>query len=320
MWFLFKRRIKYAIRVDEEECRKQLELEQTLNDLQESITQLNYDLEHKRADLNCLTQKVARREAEYEKLSNHLEKMQASSKAAADAVYETNMTVMENALEQSAEKLGEQYRKGAEQYQNEYLTTLQELTDDFISQLKEKKEKIFIAQSLLDDLQSRVSAAVAADKRALEIQEQANFYRLNLSKEELEEISRLKDVLPYLKDEEPLNKVIWKVYYEKPYTDLTGRVIGSEVKTGIYKITNLNNHMCYVGQAVDLAARWKQHIKRGLGAETPTRNKLYPAMKEFGVENFSFEIIEECDRALLDEREDFWQNYFKAKEFGYSIK
>ena len=78
--------------------------------------------------------------------------------------------------------------------------------------------------------------------------------------------------------------------------------------------------MCYVGQAVNIADRWKQHIKRGLGAETPTKNKLYPAMAEFGVENFTFEIIEECDKAKLNDREDYWQEYFKAKEFGYSIK
>jgi group I intron endonuclease len=78
--------------------------------------------------------------------------------------------------------------------------------------------------------------------------------------------------------------------------------------------------MCYVGQAVNIADRWKQHIKRGLGAETPTKNKLYPAMTEFGVENFTFEIIEECDKAQLNDREDYWQEYFKAKEFGYSIK
>ena len=78
--------------------------------------------------------------------------------------------------------------------------------------------------------------------------------------------------------------------------------------------------MCYIGQAANIADRWKQHIKRGLGAETPTRNKLYPAMASFGVENFTFEIVEECDRALLNDREDYWQDYFHAKDFGYSIK
>jgi hypothetical protein len=164
------------------------------------------------------------------------------------------------------------------------------------------------------------NAAVAAAKRAEEIKQKADFYKIQLSELDLEEIRMLKNVAPYLRDREPLNKVIWKVYYEKPTTDLIGRVIGSGVHTGIYKITNLDNQMCYVGQAANLADRWKQHIKRGLGAETPTKNKLYPAMIAIGVENFSFEVIEECSRANLDEREDYWQEYFKAKEFGYSIK
>ena len=55
-----------------------------------------------------------------------------------------------------------------------------------------------------------------------------------------------------------------------------------------------------------MADRWKQHIKRGVGAEAPTRNKLYPAMYELGPENFTFEVLEECERTKLDEREDFW--------------
>ena len=70
----------------------------------------------------------------------------------------------------------------------------------------------------------------------------------------------------------------------------------------------------------NLSDRWKQHIKRGMGAETPTRNKLYPAMLEYGVENFTFEIVEECERSKLNEREDYWQEYFHARDYGYSIK
>jgi hypothetical protein len=119
---------------------------------------------------------------------------------------------------------------------------------------------------------------------------------------------------------EDLNKAIWKIYYEKPYTDLVGRVIGNDVVSGIYKITNLENQMCYVGQSVNLADRWKQHLKRGIGAETPTRNKLYPAMQSTGVENFSFEVIEVCPKEELDEKEKIWQNYFNAMSHGYSMR
>ena len=165
-----------------------------------------------------------------------------------------------------------------------------------------------------------VECAVLENKRTEEKKEKENFYRLQLAVEDLEEISKLREVSKFLRDKEPLNKVIWKVYYENPYTDLVGRVLGKQVHTGIYKITNLTNGMCYVGQAVNIADRWKQHIKRGMGAEAPTRNKLYPAMLAIGVENFSFELIEDCTKEELNEKEQYWQDFFKAKEFGYSIK
>lgn len=70
----------------------------------------------------------------------------------------------------------------------------------------------------------------------------------------------------------------------------------------------------------DVAERWKQHIKRGIGADPPTQNKLYPAMLEVGIENFTFELIEECAPAQLTEREKFYTDFYKAQEFGYSIK
>jgi len=120
----------------------------------------------------------------------------------------------------------------------------------------------------------------------------------------LAEIQTLRSVLPKLRDPLALNKAIWKVYYEKPYLALVGRVIGAARKTGIYKITNIENGMSYVGQAVDIAERWKQHIKRGMGAEAPTRNKLYPAMQQEGVENFTFELLVECPKERLNEEED----------------
>jgi len=43
----------------------------------------------------------------------------------------------------------------------------------------------------------------------------------------------------------------------------------------------------------------------GLGADTPTRSKLYVAMAADGVENFTFEVLEECLSNHLNEREKF---------------
>jgi hypothetical protein len=62
-----------------------------------------------------------------------------------------------------------------------------------------------------------------------------------LTDTDIKEIEMLRSVIPHLRDKESLNKIIWKVFYEKPTTDLIGRVVGSGIHTGIYKITNIEN-------------------------------------------------------------------------------
>lgn len=296
-------------------------------EINESIKEQNqkaYDhLEKTRSELQITETKLLGAEKELNSTieKNHnmvalLSEQEQHAKTAATDYYNAHMT-------EAKAKLSEKERefKEAEQsFQDEYLKAMVDAVNNYRENISASQQEYFDLVEKLDDLQDKVTAAVEAAKRAAEMENKKDFYRLILSPEDIEEITRLRAVIPYLRNAEPLNKVIWKVYYEKPYTDLIGRVIGSGVHCGIYKITNLNNQMCYIGQAVDIASRWKQHIKRGIGADTPTRNKLYPAMLENGVENFSFEIVEECPRQQLNQREDYWQQYFKAKEFGYSIK
>lgn len=286
-------------------------------ELDQATIQKNSELREELANLNAETYALTARRDE---VSASLQQMMENNRQSANAVYESAMNEMQEKLTTSAMAIGEKYRQSEAEAESEYLDTLRELMDYFTSSISTKRIELSEVESELGTMRALTNAAVEANKRAQEMAEKANFYRLVLSDEDLREIERLREVTPYLRDSEPLNKVIWKVYYENPYTDLIGRVVGKGIHTGIYKITNIENGMCYIGQAANIADRWKQHIKRGIGAETPTRNKLYPAMLAIGVENFTFEIVEECDRTMLNEREDYWQDYFKAKEFGYSIK
>lgn len=274
-------------------------------------------LKTKQIDLKCqIAEDIGRKES----LLQSIKDIENEAKTATNAIYEKNVTQMSEELDQSAMRLSQQYQAAKESYEAEYLSILADLSSDISQELQEKKEMLAQARLTLDELAAKITSAVAASKRALEMEEETSFYRLNISEQDIAEIKKLKEIIPYLKDQEALNKVIWKVYYEKATNDMIGRIIGQDRKIGIYKITDLSNQKCYVGQSNDIASRWKQHIKRGLGAESPTRNKLYPVMAEKGVENFTFELIEECSVSLLDEREDFWQDYFHAKTFGYSIK
>lgn len=253
-------------------------------------------------------------------LDESLRQAEESAKDAADRFYQQSMLTAQERINHSLKMEEERYHKAIEDFEKELEEIKASGAIYLNEELNKRQEAIENAENALKDMQSKVAAAVQASKRAEEMIAQQNFYRIQLSDIDIDEIEKLRSVEPYLRDKEPLNKVIWKVYYEKPTNDLIGRVIGSGTHTGIYKITNINSQKCYVGQAANLGDRWKQHIKRGVGADAPTRNKLYPAMRELGPENFTFEVIEECERSLLDSREDYWQDYFKAKEFGYSIK
>lgn len=271
-------------------------------------------------ELVALEKQHAALTARRQEIQDSITLLEKQAEESSNAIYKKSWELANEKMSNASEAMSKQYEQAKQIAENDYLETLKDCANSFTSQINDKKNELKKVQDELADLVQKLNSAVEANKRAEEIKQKQDFYRLQLTAIDLDEIKRLREVEPYLREKEPLNKVIWKVYYEKPYTDLIGRVVGTGIHTGIYKITNIENQMCYVGQAVNIADRWKQHIKRGIGAEAPTRNKLYPAMLEVGVENFTFEIVEECDKSKLNEREDYWQEFFHAKDFGYSIK
>ena len=251
---------------------------------------------------------------------NSLQLLEEQSQQSANAFYKTNLELAQTNLEQSLEKERQKYYNEIEQLSEALQVAREEEIADYLNKIQITKNELIELNTQLQQLRADATAAINAAKRVEEMKESRDFYRIQLTELDIEEIKMLRSISPYLRDKEPLNKVIWKVYYEKPVNDLIGRVIGPGNHTGIYKITDIANEKCYIGQAANLADRWKQHIKRGVGAETPTRNKLYPVMFEKGPENFTFEVLEECGRADLDAREDYFQEFYQAMTWGYSIK
>ena len=82
---------------------------------------------------------------------------------------------------------------------------------------------------------------------------------------------------------------------------------------GIYKITNKINQMAYIGQSIRIEQRWQEHIAGN------KNSYIHNAIKRYGVANFSFEILEECPKELLDEREIYWIKYYNTFENGYNL-
>lgn len=87
--------------------------------------------------------------------------------------------------------------------------------------------------------------------------------------------------------------------------------------SGIYLITNTINGLQYVGQSIDMVQRWSQH--KSTAKNVKETADLYQAMRKYGIENFTFKILEECDKSQLNEREIYWINYYDTFYHGYNM-
>lgn len=85
--------------------------------------------------------------------------------------------------------------------------------------------------------------------------------------------------------------------------------------TGIYAIKNTINDKIYIGRSTDIERRWKAHL---CAARNNDPCKIHLAMKELGLENFYLEIIEECSLELLNEREQYYIDYYNSWHDGYN--
>lgn len=77
----------------------------------------------------------------------------------------------------------------------------------------------------------------------------------------------------------------------------------------IYKITNTNNNKLYIGQTTKKRPtdRFSQHRYLARHPEQESSiSYLHRAMASDGIDNFKFEILEEVDDDVLNEREQYW--------------
>ena len=86
---------------------------------------------------------------------------------------------------------------------------------------------------------------------------------------------------------------------------------------GIYGIHNLINDKWYVGQAVNIRARWNTHRSLLFRNEKDSIH-LLRAWNKYGSDAFEWVILEECLPDQLDEREMFWIAKKDSYKNGYN--
>lgn len=209
--------------------------------------------------------------------------------------------------EDNENKLKEEYNKIVQKYKNE-LSYIKETCD---------AEKTLIEFDL-ESLKQTRHKAIELWRKEEQNKNQLNGYKLNIKPQDKKDIQLLQNIQLQFSHPRVISKLIWQTYFQPLAKQQFVMILGNTTKCGIYKITNLLNNKCYIGQSVDIYKRWCDHCKCGCGMDTPKNNKLYTAMLEDGLENFTFELLEECSKEELNKKELFYINLYESNDYGYN--
>ena len=182
---------------------------------------------------------------------------------------------------------------------------------EYINNLLENKQTLI---SEIEDYEQKRKAINEAVLREKEIQEKEDFYKIKISESDLDDISILKDIEKKIHNREAINKLIYEVFIKRPSQEMIKRVVQKDKVCGIYKITYIKTGESYVGRSKDIRNRWKQHILSSLNIGSIAHTTFHNFLSEKGLQNFTFEILEEVAPEKLSEREKYWISFYETNK------
>ena len=282
---------------------KKVQIDNKTKNLNEQLLQENKRLQSERQELlvdkEVVRKEIIVNERERSKLNNDLNNLRNN---------------ISNTLNQNKEICDNAFKE----YQNTLDSAYNDAEEQFDAKLNNLNKELGEIQHELDALKMTRAAAHEALLKEQEIKDNKDNYRLIPSQSDLADVRRLEIVKRELNKPRILSMLIWQTYWQPIAKKQFPNIIQAKTKCGIYKITNLTTDECYIGQAVDIYKRWNEHCKCGLGIDTPPGNKLYKAIQEYGLDNFTFEILTECKQSELNEKEKYFIELYQANLFGYN--
>lgn len=192
--------------------------------------------------------------------------------------------------------------------------------EELMVQLGAKAAEMNEQLSTLTESIKAYSAKQAAINEAIlrqrAIDEQQDFYRVCLGPEAANDVEILNAARRNLKKPEIIDKIIYDNYIGKPVLEMIKRVLQNTTCSGIYKITCIKTGEIYIGKSTDVKSRWQQHCKSAFNCGTIAHSLLHTKMRQYGIEQFTFELVEQVPKEQLSEREKFYINFYQTKETG----
>ena len=286
-----------------EEKKKNLSLEIESNNKEiQKLKELNSSITEKRFLLNTLTTQI------YEKqnFNNSLEKIKE----------EEIRTYINNEKEKRLLKLDreiEEWSKSAQEMAN---MDFKEFQENYQKRKTQEEEMLSFLKAEVEDFKKKRKVINEEILRERKKKEQETFFCLQIDENSKHDIAIINSIRPQLYKFETLNKLLYDNYISKAAKELTKRVLNGENPSGIYKVTNINTKEVYIGKSTVVRDRWMNHIKSAYGLEGVADSQFQRALKTYGVENFTWELIEKVPKEKLNDAEKYWINFYDSKKYG----
>ena len=306
----YKKAAFHTEKINEQTIKENIENKKLLAESQDKLNSILHQINLKEENVNNLQNTIKNLQEVIMDKKQRLKELEEQHQNSDKLLQEKSSLAMENYFNW----LEEEYDKACKEYEEE----MNSLKNSYSKAQLELLKEYNATSANLDKLKASYAASIEAKVREEKLQADMSFYCLQVKKTDIADIKTLNAMKNELNNPRVLSMLIWQTYFRSQLTSLSNKILGTTKKCGIYKITNQITGYCYIGQSVDIAERWKQHAKCGLGIDTPIGNKLYASMQKDNIWNFSWELLEECSKDQLDEKEKFYIELYQAYEYGYN--
>ena len=281
--------------IQENKEKLEFEIRYDLKRLEDQRDQINAEIIGKQTALQEISSKV----------KTYEEQLRDMALTNAKRYEETLMNIAKDKVEAEQEKM----QKAAQE-------SFEKAMAEMDVQTEAARAQIEILTKKIAEYSAKQTAINEAILRQRALEEQQDFYRVCLGPEAANDVEILKEARRNLKKPEIIDKIIYDNYIAKPVLEMIKRVLQNTTCSGIYKITCIKTGEIYIGKSVDIKSRWQQHCKSAFNCGTIAHSLLHTKMKQYGIENFTFELVEQVPKEQLSEREKFYIDFYKTKETG----
>ena len=209
-------------------------------------------------------------------------------------------------------KLQQKFKEKEAQLESQYQFKRKQFEEDFDIFQEVMTDEINVLKHDLNEYQAKRAAINDAILRERELEEKEDFYRISIKENDIKDIDVLRSIEPRLTNREVLNKLIYEVFIKRPLMEMEKRVLQGRKIGGIYKITYIKTGESYIGRSVDIGNRWKEHCLSSLNIGTIAHSTFHNILADKGLQNFTWEVLEEVDKDKQSSREKYWIDFYQT--------